>query len=592
VTASFETPTAVTAVRYEHPRILTIDLPLAVVTQLRADGYNALPGSFGRPYKVKQGDGYVPLVLKASCPAYAEQEIIVIDLTPPGIAEEPEGEKLTSWGELDWWAKASTGIVDPRPRAMRWVHEDSDRILTAGGVFVVFAEPRFQPKIVLAARSELYGSLERTETINADNWSFLSVMTPAYLAIQDEYREEIKVCDGFGIFSAFLRRHHSGATSTATLRAGHALSYSGSGWVFIPLAMTKFKETVSAVLAPRNGAGLVLILPQLADKEAAVIDLIKNVLPEAVPRLFPDHEGGRWVHRDEYEHPSIIEQKAAQLDAQRKANEEVARLDREIDAVREDLAFIHGILTKTGEALVADVKLALEYIGFRQVVDVDETNGAEAKKQEDLQVLDKAPPLLVEIKGLAGMPREADTLQVTKYIVRRMRQWNDGKVQGLSLVNHQRHLPALDRDHKSVFTDPQIQDAVLNGTGLMTTWDLFRLLRGKVRWGWPATAVCELLYRTGRIPLYPTHYEPVGKVAKYWPDVAVVSIDIEGERPLRVGDRLGFLLPGGFHEEQIVSLQLENRVVPAGLPGQRVGHKTELSKADVPVGMQVFHVSC
>src|SRR5206468_3493884 len=133
---------------------------------------------------------------------------------------------------------------------------------------------------------------------------------------------------------------------------------------------------------------------------------------------------------------------------------------------------------------------------FKKVISVDEAETDSPNKQEDLQVQDRSPALLVEVKGLAGQPTESDTLQVTKYIMRRMKQWGRTDVHGMSLVNHQRNMPALDRDHENVFTAQQVQDAEHNGTGLMTTWELFRLLRGKTQWGWPDEAVCDVFYRT------------------------------------------------------------------------------------------------
>jgi hypothetical protein len=271
---------------------------------------------------------------------------------------------------------------------------------------------------------------------------------------------------------------------TATLHPLFPLTGNGTGPIFCPLATNKFGETVAGVLAPRkNREGLVLILPQLEDKGGAVLDLIQNVLPELLPRLFPDHEGGRWVHRDEYEHASVLERKAAQLEIQWKANEEIARLDKEIEAERERLSFLHGILTKSGDLLVTDVKRTLKFIGFQRVVDVDEVEGPDANKQEDLQLHDRSPTVLVEIKGLAGLPTEGDTLQVTKYILRRIRQWDRTDVAGVSIVNHQRNLPGLDRDHDNAFTKVQVEDAEQNGTGLTTTWNLYRLIRGMIQGG-------------------------------------------------------------------------------------------------------------
>ncbi|MGO9110579.1 MAG: hypothetical protein ACLP9L_15255 [Thermoguttaceae bacterium] len=587
-----ESPESTPPLRYKKPKILTVDLPISLAKRLRAAGYNVLPGTFGRPYKVKKGDGFVPVVVKASVPNYSEQEIVVIDLDPPDTAEAPEGEKVTSLGELDWFAKAGTGVIDPRPRVMAWLCDDSDRILKSGGAFVLFAAARLHQTIVFAAfQNGYFRDFQVRQEIEKDNWSILSVLSRSHLKVESEYGTEIKVTEGLGLFTSFLRRHLEGATFSATLHPLYPLTKNGNGPIFFPLATSKFGETVAGVLLPRKeGEGFVLVLPQLEDKEEVVLDLVQTVLPEILPRLFPDHEGGRWVHREEYEHPSILERKAAQLEVQRKANEEVARLDHEIEAERDRLGFLHGILTKSGKALMADVKCALEFIGFAQVVDVDEADDAGANKQEDMQVLDKSPSLLLEIKGLAGMPTEGDTLKVTKYVLRQIRQWGRTDVIGLSLVNHQRNLPALERNHANAFTEQQTQDARQNGTGLMTTWDLFRLIRGMVRWGWSAETVRDVLYGQGRLQQLPSHYTLVGTVAHYWTEKGVVSIDVSGE-VLRIGDRVGYLFTDGFFEEEVTSLQVEKKAVREAHSPQRVGMKTTLMRGEVPVGTQVFRVA-
>jgi hypothetical protein len=579
-------------VSYKKPKILTVDLPESLLKRIQKAGYNVLSGTFGRPYKVQKGDGFLPIVANPSLPNYSEQDVVIIDMTAPNSVDGPEAEKHTTPGELDWYAKTSEGVIDPRPRIMTSVLDASDRILNAGGAFILFAEARIRPTMVLANIGSTFGARELIvkQEIDRDNWSFLSLLSRDHLKVKSEFGTEIKVSDGLGIFSSFLRRHITNSTFSATLHPLYPLTADGNGPIFFPLATSKFGDTVAGVLlARKKGEGLVLILPQLKDKEAAVFELVQTILPEFLPRLFPDHEGGRWVHRDEYEHPAILERKAAQLEVQMKANEEVARLDREIETERDRLGFLHGILTKSGKALVSDVKRALEIIGFGQVVDVDEDNDTEANKQEDLQVLDKSPSLLLEIKGLGGMPTEGDTLQVTKYVLRRIRQWNRTDVIGLSLVNHQRNLPAMERNHANAFTEHQVQDSTQNGTGLMTTWDLFRLIRGMVRWSWPAEAVRGVLYGSGRLPQTPSHYTIVGTVAHYWTERNAVSIEVSGDG-LCVGNRVGYLFADGFFEEEVTSLHLEKTPVREARPQQRVGMKTNLKRGEIPVGTLVYNI--
>ena len=96
-------------------------------------------------------------------------------------------------------------------------------------------------------------------------------------------------------------------------------------------------------------------------------------------------------------------------------------------------------------------------IDFQHVKLPEEEEGV--NKQEDLQIHDRSPCLLLEVKGIAGMPTESDTIQGTKYVMRRMKNWKRTDVSGVFLVNHQRNIPALDRDHENAFTPQQLADA-------------------------------------------------------------------------------------------------------------------------------------
>lgn len=80
-----------------------------------------------------------------------------------------------------------------------------------------------------------------------------------------------------------------------------------------------------------------------------------------------------------------------------------------------------------------------------------EKTGDTSPKREDLRIYDDSPILLVEIKGISGFPRDAAALQVAKYLAPRMREWQRTDIQGLSIINHQRNLPGLDRDNKTPF---------------------------------------------------------------------------------------------------------------------------------------------
>ena len=557
--------------KYQKPKILLIDLPDTALDSLRSAGFNASAGTFGSPYKVELGDGYQPVIHKAYLPNYTEQEIIIIDLTPPETIDRPEGEKITSEGENDWWAKCSRGEIDPRPRVMSMVQNAFDRIFDHGGLFVIFAQPRLYQKFVWA---HVLGMLEVDREIHADNWSFLSILS--YLKIESDVGEEISVPEYDSQLFRFLRKTVRDARYTAIFNPTPRIE---KNW--IPILSNKFERCVGGLVKPKDSKGRVLILPQISKKSEAIVTLLREILPDISPHLFPHIEGSRWVERDEYELDSVLKYKAEKIEVRQRAKRELEELDKKISEERDKLGFLHGIIAKTGTDLVESVKSCLEFIGFEQVIDVDEQireQNTKAPMQEDLQVHDKSPTLLIEIKGISGqIPREEDTMQVVKYVPRRMKEWDRLDVRGVSIINHRRNVPALERDNQNVFTKQQVEDAQNNDVTILTTWDLFLLIRGMMKWGWNPKAIQELFYQNGRMPKIPTIYKPIGKIVNYWEKISVVGVQIS-ENKLYKGQRIGYVTPEGYLEEEVLSLQVENQDVEEVFPGQLAGIKTIYSK--------------
>ena len=80
-----------------------------------------------------------------------------------------------------------------------------------------------------------------------------------------------------------------------------------------------------------------------------------------------------------------------------------------------------------------------------------------------------------------------------------MKEWHRTDVQGLAVINHQRNLRPLDREHKAPFREDVLTNAQEQGFGLLTTWDLFRLARSYLKLGWKHEHIQALFYQNGRI---------------------------------------------------------------------------------------------
>lgn len=555
--------------RHQKPKILLVDLSANTQTSLIEEGFNIRSGSFGKRYRVKKSDNYYPVVADSILPNYTEQEVIILDLTPTEIEDSFDESQLPARGHPQWLAKATWGIIDPRPRAMTQVRDDWYRIFKAGGLFVVFSQPRYRQNLIFASPPD------RPTDLPYDNWSFLPFFTDDYLHVEEDEGTESVVLESVDFLEHFLQAHQSELQFEAVFTPKFAeRTYKSQKINFCPLMNNKYGDCISGIVyAEMPCKGQVLLLPQFKDKERITFELVTTVLPELSRRLFPDFQGDRWIHSDVYEHATVLEKRKAQCRINDEAKLKVLAIEAEIQEEMKRMAFLHGILTNTGDKLVTDVRLLLEYIGFQQVKQPEEEQGT--NKQEDLQIHDRTPTLLLEVKGISGMPTEKDTHQVTKYVLRRSREWDRRDVCGIFLVNHQRNIPALQRDHENVFTTQQINDAVENEMGLMTTWDLFRLVKGMIEWKWNSQDIQSVFYGKGRLPNLPSHYTMNGKISHFYHGASVISLEV-GDCGLRIGDVVGFLLTTGFYQETVTSIEVNKKPVPEATPGQRAGYKTSL----------------
>ena len=165
----------------------------------------------------------------------------------------------------------------------------------------------------------------------------------------------------------------------------------------------------------RHDNGLIIVLPQLANKTELLEELLVNVLPELSPHLFPE-SGGKWIHLPTYELAAVNQIVSEQARIKDEAQEKIELLDQKIIEERARDGWLFDLLTGTDVELVEAVKKALTEIGFDKIRDVDEEQDRLGKsRREDLQILDQKPVLVVDIKGVGGGVADDDVLQADKH---------------------------------------------------------------------------------------------------------------------------------------------------------------------------------
>lgn len=562
-------------------------MPAAAAETLREAGYNVSQGTYGVPARVAPSDGYGYVSGNAKLPNGSEQEVVVIDLKEKNPVDRDLGKAPP--GETVVWQKRSSGVIDPRPMAMYYAAELMDRILDHGGIFVFFLDPPSQPEYAIG--QVRYSNLSVASEPNWSTWSGLSVL--GHVSRNIDYGQEVDVAERA---IPELARHLEESSFSVTINPDYTLE---ERWGV--LARNKYGQTIAAVISPSEDSteGWVFLLPRVPQRGELLKALLDHLFPILCPKLFPHAESKAWIDRAEYQQRRVLELQDQIKAVEQENDKRIAELRDQMRAERVKYGYLQNILTTTGEDLVEAVITTLKSLGFKDVRNADEEpdeegasqNGEgqhEERKREDIQIHDRSPLVLAEVKGIRNLPQEAGSLQVTKYLAPRMRQLDRLDIRGLSIINHQRSLPPLDRERENIFQADVIANAEDQGFGLLTTFDLYRLARGFLRHDWCHEEVADLFYQDGRIDPVPAHYEFVGLVADYWEQAGALAIQLEHE--LSVGDRVAYELPLDFEEENVESIHLDDEPVELAEAGKRIGVKTSLSKAQARKNVNVYRV--
>lgn len=566
--------------KYPHPKILLMDVPEEVEQTLQRAGYTVETGTFGRPIQVLR-DPQLLAVPRGEMPSNAmEQEIVIVDCANPTVptstSEIPEADE----GEMRIWQSGANGVINPRPVAMNALRIQAfDRILEHGGIFIVFLDDRLELSYVTGELR--YRDVQNQTPAELSSWNFLAGLNQ--IGAERDQGTEYKLT-GLGGEVPGVRTAMRGSSFRSSISAGQ---FYDREW--LPLAMNKYDQAIAAILNPDpENSGLVFLFPRIKDPAKLVMALLTEFLPRIAAQFFPHIQRSDWVKEPPYELPEVqaLERETASVEAQ--AAEKVNELAAQIEAKRAERSFLYELLTATDDDLVQAVKQTLEMLGLKDVRDVDHETDGKGVLREDLQIWDRSPTLLIEVKGITGLPKESYSLQVDKYIAPRMREWDRTDVQGLTVINHQLEKLGLEREREHVFQDDVITHADARQMGLLTTWELYRLARSYLRNDWKPEQVHDLFYRAGTIEPIPSHYELIGEVNQFFEKAGALTIYLSA--PISSDDKLAYELPIEFEEERVPSLQLDDQTVEQAETGAEVGVKTNLSKGQARKGTRVFRV--
>ncbi|MCW5756676.1 MAG: hypothetical protein KIT54_05500 [Phycisphaeraceae bacterium] len=554
----------------QKPRIFVEYDNTPIAEAIEATGYAVARGSLGYAANVISSGKWVPLEVEPNVPNVNEQEILFLSTKS---SSRPVASLLSvaENGAMVVWQSCGKGVLDTRPLAAQRYRREFNGVLQHGGIFVIEIAPR-QTTTYLRAKVS-HRNPDGGTYLEHSNWEMLSALDN--LHVENETGLEIEFDSG-EIGQAL-------ALAAEGARYECVLGELPDHWT--PLARNKHGKIVSAAFRPPEGEGLVLLIPTLPALPSIIPRLFAEVFPTVCPSLFPEHKAQAWVHDERYESTKVLTLRGERRKLDAEYETQAASSDAAIEAEQSRYEHYYTLLRGTGDELVAAVIRVLEEMGFQQVIDVDGETGPTTNKVEDIQILDRDRKLVVDVKGVAGRPADGECQQANKHALMRMREWGITEVQSLTIINSQRLIPPHQRD-ETAFRDPIIKNARDTQSGLMTTWDLFRIARAVQEFGWPKPAAQDILYQIGRIDRVPSHYKPVGTIADIWKPAFAVELS----NTIKQGDRFGVLTPEGYFESVADSIKLNDKPVEEGRAGQKVGIALSEAASRLRKGWTIYRV--
>lgn len=256
---------------------------------------------------------------------------------------------------------------------------------------------------------------------------------------------------------------------------------------------------ISAVI--RNGKGYYLFLPWFGDDNIRVAEYI---LTEMYPKLEPEEpeipeipEGPEapsvdketnWLEKEDYAFPGLKELYREKEEARQKFEQAITKIDAKIEDLKEKKqAPFQRMLIAQGDELTKSVVTALEYIGWKKVVNVHEYwKNVVRDKEEDIWLLeDDANPIeetiktgyvfLVNLTASTKPAKDEDCSDLQKFKGRRMQEFNNTKMKSILIGNYFYDKEAKLRNNP--YSEEQISDVEKDGNGVLSTYELFKAVK-------------------------------------------------------------------------------------------------------------------
>lgn len=555
------------------PKICCIDLTDNVGKFLVESGYTIYKGTLGavRAVPNKRPDDSHLLLLDHNYPQnFHEFDILILDLTNEILKDfEPltiEERKSRSHSMFSLVCSYPATLFDPRPLSASILANKIAEVKNRKFIEIVFGSENYEVDYEIVEITDKYPENHPSEKHNL--YSF----NPQVPLSEQKFGREVEICNIREDLQNLLMKHLDELSYEQTF-------YHPTEWVkdkgkdvptknLIPLMKNINDEIVSFVQI--YGNHITFIFPNIKNKDTFLSEFLKSILPSVYPDVFPFSTQFKWVGNSEYytpNHEKLLDEKVKLFAEYEKST---LIIESKIEENFKKYKFLHDLLTETGDKLVHAVFAFLKFLEFKNVILKDEES--KTIKEEDIQVELDFGILVIETKGIGGTSTDSDCSQISKIKHRRCKERNSFDVWALYIVNHQRFLPPINRKNPP-FTENQIEDAINDERGLLTTWQIFKLYNEIQTDLISKEEARNQMLEYGLILFKPKISDEIGVTREVFKGGYVAVVNLLNTK-INVGDTVILEKDYTYNKSKILSLQLNDIEVMEAIIGE-VGIKLD-----------------
>lgn len=548
----------------DKTQLCCFDLDYETVNRIKEAGFSTFDGSLGKIVQLPEKytgmyKNYINCLPNNKFPKNLHEfEIIIIDLTDHAtVAYRYNDHEITNSKDGKTYyiqCYYPQNIFDPKPLTTNFLMTSINELLRSEKLFIIFC-----------GKEEI---LSYNMSVSGDNSeeTFRTYWFPNYEVGRNNLQGvKTKIPQDEEEIFAFLRKHQSNFSYEIVFDLPRQIKE--EQYITDPgyksLITTQSDQTIS-FYHKKDQHGF-FFFPNVANKADFILEFLTQIAPNYHPALFPQVVKDKWLNEPEYYLPNhaqlLNEREAIKQDYEFK----IKSKNQEIENNKAEYSFLTKILTATGDELVKNMIVFLQWLGFENVLDADELKGGKIK-EEDIQISTDRGLIIIEVKGIGGTSKDSDCSQIGKIKYRRAKERRAFDVFAHYIVNHQRHIPAAERTNPP-FTDNQVADAESDERGLITTWQFFNLFHAIEDGVITKEQARERFYQYGHIDFVPENLIELGKPKELLKKNLVAIIDLDNQT-LNQGDYLMVREKEKFIKTKIESIQYQDKEVKSYSNGE------------------------